>query len=254
MDFLPPGDPRPLHDDLWISFAPIWFFAPFLEELAASNQERLQSLRGVIACSSSSVITKRFASNQSDRELVSRLAAAEAQLIATCRRLEIPCIILRPTLVYGQAGPYGDQNFSRVLAIMRCIPFMFLPANTGLRQPIHARQLAALTFQLVRRFSASSWDIAQGGFVAVGGDAQLTYADMLRALQSSLPYSDPVRRCRFLLIPNRLFFFLAAPLSLLSFKFFEAVLRMGADLSGFTPVHQLLGEPPQPFPVDPLED
>jgi hypothetical protein len=35
-------------------------------------------------------------------------------------------------------------------------------------------------------------------------------------------------------------------------KAFEAVLRMGANLSGFTPAHQLLGREPQPFPVLPL--
>jgi hypothetical protein len=30
------------------------------------------------------------------------------------------------------------------------------------------------------------------------------------------------------------------------------VLRMGADLAGFTPAHQLLGESPQPFPLPDL--
>ena len=80
----PVGDSRCCHDSLWISFAPIWLLAPFLQQLAASHPERLHGLRGVIACSSSSVITKRFAANQSDRQYVSRLGAAEAQLSATC--------------------------------------------------------------------------------------------------------------------------------------------------------------------------
>jgi hypothetical protein len=53
-------------------------------------------------------------------------------------------------------------------------------------------------------------------------------------------------------IPNRVFFNLAAPKLLHSPKAFEAVLRMGANLAGFTPAHQLLGTDPQPFPVLPL--
>ena len=67
---------------VWISFAPIWLFASFLDVLAVQHPERLLGLRGVIACSSSSVITKCFASNRFDRRLVARLAFAEEQLLA----------------------------------------------------------------------------------------------------------------------------------------------------------------------------
>jgi hypothetical protein len=250
--FLPASDSRTCQDSLWISFAPIWLLAPFLHQVAASRPERLQGLRGVIACSSSSVITKRFAANQSDRQLVSRLGAAEAQLSATCKSLKIPCRILRPTLVYGQVGSYGDKNLSRLMAIMRRLPFLLLPAITGLRQPIHARQLAAVALQLARQLSASGWDPMQAECIAVGGDTELSYTDMLQTLQRSLPQSDPARRCRLLSIPNPLFFLLTAPLLLWSSKAFEAVLRMSADLSGFTPAHLLSPEPSQPFPVMPL--
>ena len=63
---------------------------------------------------------------------------------------------------------------------------------------------------------------------------------------------DRARRCRLLPLPPRLFLSLASPLLLLSPKRFEAVLRMGADLAGFTPAHRLLGASPEPFPVLPL--
>jgi hypothetical protein len=88
--------------------------------------------------------------------------------------------------------------------------------------------------------------------ITLGGDTTLTYAAMISALQEAQPATDPARRCRLLPIPNRLFFSLAAPLLLRSPKAFEAVLRMGANLSGFTPAHQLLGRELQPFPVLPL--
>ena len=235
----------------WISFGPIWLLAPFLEQLSITHPERLRGLRCVIACSSSSAITKRFAANRFDRELVARLTAAENQLIATCRYLELPCLILRPTLIYGRVGPYVDRNLSLLIGLMRRLPFLPLPAHTGLRQPIHASQLAAVALELMHQFALSRWDPQLPQCITLGGDIELSYAAMLRALQQSLP-DDSARSCRLLSVPTRLFYAAAAPLLLQSPKSFEAVLRMGSDLSGFTPAHQLLKTPLQSFPVFPL--
>lgn len=237
---------------IWISFAPIWLLAPFLTYLANCHPDRLVGLRGVIACSSSSVITKRFASNYFDRELVARLTNAEDQLVSTCRLLALPCRILRPTLIYGRVGPFLDQNLSRLITLMRRLPFLPLPAHTGLRQPIHASQLAAVVFEFVRQFKTSGWDSLLPQRITLGGDSELCYSSMLLSLQDSLPHTDPARRCRLLFLPSPLFYAAAAPLLLQSPKSFEAVLRMGADLSGFIPAHQLLKGKPQPFPLQPL--
>jgi hypothetical protein len=248
--FQPAGRPDALA--IWISFAPIWLLAPFLHHLATHHPERLQGLRGLIACSSSSVITKRFAVNRFDRDLVVRLTAAEDQLLATCRRLSVPCRVLRPTLIYGQVGAYGDRNLSRLLQQLRRLPLLALPAESGLRQPIHASQLAAVALHLAEQIAASGFDPSLPERIAVGGDTTLTYTEMICALQQAQTFRDPARRCRLLSIPNRLFYLLAAPLLLRSPKAFEAVLRMGANLSGFTPAHQLLGSKAQAFPVLPL--
>lgn len=237
---------------LWISFGPIWLLAPFLEQLAQQHPERLKDLCGVIACSSSSALTKRFAANDFDRALVARLISAEDQLLVTCRRLDVPCRILRPSLIYGQVGLYGDRNLSRLMALMRRLPLVLLPSHTGLRQPIHASQLAAVALQLAQQMLGPGLNPALPERIALGGDSQISYKAMLQALQQALPANDPARNCRICEIPNRLFFLLAAPLLLRSPKAFEAVLRIGADLAGFTPSHQLLDQPPQPFPVLPL--
>ena len=255
-DFGDPGSFRPGGEPgaraLWISFGPIWLLAPFLEQLALKHPQTLQGLRAVIACSSSSVITKRFAANNFDRELVARLSTAEDQLIATCLRLELPCRILQPTLIYGQVGPYVDRNLSRIVDLMRMLPLLPLPAQSGLRQPIHAGQLAAVVLALVSQFAVNGWGPQLTQRISLGGDEKLNYCEMLRALQKSLPHSDPARGCHLLSVPNRLFFAAAAPLLLSSPKAFEAVLRMSSDLSGFTPAHQLLKAKPQAFPVLPL--
>ena len=132
------------------------------------------------------------------------------------------------------------------------MPLLPLPAHTGLRQPIHASQLAAVALELVRQFTTSGWDPQLPQRTALGGDTELSYSAMLRTLQQSLPFEDPARKCRLLHIPTRLFQAAAAPLLLYSPKAFEAVLRISADLSGFTPVHQLLRTKPQEFPVFPL--
>jgi hypothetical protein len=151
-DFTNPAEFRPAGKPgapaLWISFGPIWLLAPFLEKLALEHPERLAGLRGLIACSSSSCITKRFAANRFDRELVERLSAAEEQLLATCRSLQVPCRILQPTLIYGQVVPYGARNLSRLLLLLQRLPCLPFPAETVLRQPIHASQLATVALHI----------------------------------------------------------------------------------------------------------
>lgn len=246
-NFHPAG--RSSDPSVWISFAPIWLLAPFLGHLAKHHPDRLQGLRGVIACSSSSAITKRFAFNSFDRHLVAKLISSEDQLLSSCRRLSIPCHVLRPTMIYGQVGAYSDKNLSLILQQLRRLPVLPLPADSGLRQPIHANQLALVALHLSKQLIRDDWEPSLPERIAVGGDTTLTYTQMIRALQQALHPADPARRCHLVSIPNQLFFLLSTPLLLRSPKAFEAVLRMGANLSDFTPAHQLLGSDAQPFPV-----
>jgi len=164
----------------------------------------------------------------------------------------VSCRILQPTFIYGQVGPYGDRNLSRLLQLVRRIPCFPLPSETGLRQPIHASQLAAVALHSAEQLRRSGCGSSLPQRITLGGDTTLSYASMISALQHAQPVGDPARRCSLLPIPNRLFFSLSAPLLLRSPKAFEALLRMGANLSGFTPAHQLLGREPQLFPVLPL--
>ena len=134
-DFRDPAAFRPAGEAgstaIWISFGPIWLLAPFLEQLARVHPERLAGLRGLIACSSSSVLTKRYAANGFDRQLVGSLTSAEEQLLSTCRHLQVSCRILQPTLIYGQVGPYSDRNLSRLLQLLLKHPLQLrLPTDT----------------------------------------------------------------------------------------------------------------------------
>lgn len=256
VDFNSPHSFHPAGDyatpSIWISFAPIWLFGPFLEHLVLNDPQRIRHLSGVIACSSSSVLTKRYAYNSYDRELASCLSNAEDQLLSSCRALSVHCQILRPSIIYGQVGKYDDRNLSRLLQVVRKVPVLPVPKYSGLRQPIHASQLAAAALRFVSQIdSGRDFDLPER--IALGGDTNLSYISMIRCLQQAQPDADPARRCHLIPIPNRLFFLLAAPLLLLSPKLFEAVLRISSNLSGFTPVHQLLGSSPHSFPVLPLD-
>jgi hypothetical protein len=241
---------------LLVSFAPIWLLAPFLAALhdSLTSQGRRLPMAAVVACSSSSVITKRFAANREDRRLVERLRHAEDSLETSCADASIPCRILRPTLIYGQAGDRGDQNLSRLLQMMRRLPLLPLPAATGQRQPIHVRQLASAALHLADEAVMDSGE-ATSRRLALGGDETLTYTTMLQRLRQAARQHDPQDRagsCHLLPVPTALFHLLTAPLLPISAKGFEAILRMEASLAGFTPVHTILGIEPEAFPVHPL--
>ena len=115
-----------------------------------------------------------------------------------------------------------------------------------------ARRRAALVPLI--EVEAFAWGIGQASAAEIDrcGIRVATERAMLRALQQLLPPGDPARRCRLLPLPSRLFHAAAAPLLLHSPKAFEAVLRIGADLAGFTPSHCLLDASPQLFPVLPV--
>ncbi|QNI50235.1 hypothetical protein SynRS9915_00513 [Synechococcus sp. RS9915] len=256
-DFTNPSSFVPLGDSarpsIWINFAPIWLFAPFVDHLVTASSSGLSGLKGLISCSSSSVISKRFAFNRFDRDLASSLCGAEDRLLSACQRHDLPCKILRPAMIYGKVGEIKDRNLSLLLRQLRNFPVLLLPDESGLRQPIHASQLASVVLHLAQQLVMTGWDSSQADRISIGGDLIITYSEMISAIQMAQPPRDAARNCHLVHIPNRFFFLLAAPLLLFSPKAFESVLRMGANLCGFTPAYELLGIEPQPFPLLPLD-
>ena len=241
-----------LNSSFLISFAPIWVLAPFLTKLSINKPEKLKNIKGVIACSSSSLITKRFSTNKFDKSLVMNLEESENTILSVCKSLKIPCKILRPTLIYGQAGKFKDKNLSKIIKLMRFSLFLPIPSDTGFRQPIHSTQLAEVTLHLISQINTSSKSWEDQKYINLGGDDQIRYRDMLISLQKALPPLDKAKRCYLISIPNRFFLFLASPLLLFSPKMFAAIERISTNLSGFTPSHKLLGLKPKKFPLRPF--
>ncbi len=117
------------------ALSPIWLLPEALPALSAAGMQRL------VAFSSTSVFTKAASPEASERLVANRLAQAEAAVIAFCEANSVTWTILRPTLIYEEGR---DGNVSRLAGLIR--RFGALPIfgrGTGLRQPVHARDLAA---------------------------------------------------------------------------------------------------------------
>jgi nucleoside-diphosphate-sugar epimerase len=114
-----------------VSLMPLWLLAPLLPRLVEGGMTRL------VAFSSTSRFTKQASAEPAEREVAQNLAEAEAAVMAS----PAAWTILRPTLIYAEGQ---DGNVSRLAGIARRFGVLPLAGEgKGLRQPVHAQDLAA---------------------------------------------------------------------------------------------------------------
>jgi uncharacterized protein YbjT (DUF2867 family) len=116
------------------SLSPIWLLPAALPALKANGMTRL------VAFSSTSRFTKQTSDVPEERAVAASLAEAEAELERFCAEQGVAWTILRPTLIYDEGR---DGNVSRLAGLIR--RFGVLPLSgggEGLRQPVHAQDLA----------------------------------------------------------------------------------------------------------------
>ncbi|MFM8415206.1 MAG: NAD-dependent epimerase/dehydratase family protein [Planctomycetota bacterium] len=140
-----PGDPpavaSPLPD--WIALCPIWTVAAHLPWLESLGVQRL------VALSSMSVATKTGSPDAQERRLAGRLAAAEEGLLDWADSSGVGLTILRPTMIYDGLH---DRNVAAIAAcVRRCGWFPLCGAAEGLRQPVHAGDVAAACVAALKR-------------------------------------------------------------------------------------------------------
>ena len=234
-------------DFIIISFAPIWHLADFLNDLFYHKKAKLKNLKGIIACSSTSALTKRFESNAFDKNLVKKLLRSEKKIISIAEKLYINCQIIRPTMIYGSFKEIQDKNISRILYIMRHLKIVFLPSNSGFRQPIHAYQLAEVVYLLMLK-SLEAKNKVNNNLINLGGDVILNYYEIIESLKNSLGKNDAARKCIILKIPNRVFLIFILPVMIFSPKLFAALSRICSNLSGFEKACEITGNKPRSFP------
>jgi nucleoside-diphosphate-sugar epimerase len=136
----------------------------------------------VIAFSSTSAETKRASDDPHEVALAQRLVAAEQALLDWSSQVNAHATVLRPTLIYG-AGL--DRNLTRVAQLAQRWGVLLLPRGaTGLRQPVHAADLADAAWSAAQRtLPRSRYDLP-------GGET-LSYHDMVKRVLACL---EPPRR------------------------------------------------------------
>jgi nucleoside-diphosphate-sugar epimerase len=129
----------------------------------------------VIAIGSRSIDTKKDSADASERDVAARLAHAEASLDRSGARITV----LRPTLIYGAAL---DRSLTPIVAFARrWRVFPYVAGATGLRQPVHAGDLASACVALMETMPPRrAYD--------VGGGERIAFSEMLRRVRASLPF------------------------------------------------------------------
>jgi len=145
--------------------APVGLLATALPFLSGA------SLARVVAFTSTSIVTKMDSEILAERESVWLWAEAEQQLITACERLGVGWTVLRPTIIYDEGR---DANITRLSRIIERLGFMPLAGSgSGLRQPVHAEDLA------IGALAAAASSMAVNKIYAIPGRDTITYREMV---------------------------------------------------------------------------
>lgn len=156
----------------WLCLAPVWVLPDYFDLLQAHGAKR------VVVLSSTSVFAKLDSDDRHEQATAQRLAQAEAQISAWACGHAVQWVILRPTLIYGGGQ---DKNISEIARIIRRFGFFpVLGRATGLRQPIHAADVASACVAALQRPAA-----ANQAYNISGGET-LPYCNMVARVFEAL--------------------------------------------------------------------
>ena len=166
----------------WLCVAPLWVLPDYLDFLEACGARRIVTL------SSTSLFTKDASSDRAERATARRLAQAEDRLRTWAEDKGLDWVILRPTLIYGRGR---DRNVCEIARFIRRFGFfpLFGPAR-GLRQPVHAEDLAAACL------AAVDAPVAANRAYNISGGEKLCYREMIARIFVTMN-----RRPRLLTVP-----------------------------------------------------
>ena len=159
--------------DTGISLGPLDAFAVWLQRYPATTLGR------VIALSSMSVESKRESIDPHERALAERLRVAETAVMGIAAERGIPCTLFRPTLIYGAGTDRSLAPIARFARRWRLLPVPI--GASGLRQPVHARDLANACA------AALGNPATFGKTYALGGGERLRFDAMLMRLRDAVP-------------------------------------------------------------------
>jgi nucleoside-diphosphate-sugar epimerase len=152
----------------WIYLAPVWTLLNHLDLLDKFEAKRL------VVVSSSSRFSKKDSKDNNDIALVERLTKAEEKIKAWALQAKVEWIILQPTLIYD---PGKDKNISEIINFINRFGFFpLLGQANGLRQPIHASDVAEACYQALEADS-----VKNTSYTIAGGET-LTYRKMVEKI------------------------------------------------------------------------
>jgi len=131
----------------------------------------------IIATSSMSVVTKQTSAQADEQAVVRRLQRGEQGIAAQAARLGMAWTVLRPTLIYG-AGI--DRSLTPIVQRARRLRVFPIPMTHGLRQPVHADDIAQAVMAVL------AGDAASGQVLEIGGGERLDYQQMFQRVHASL--------------------------------------------------------------------
>jgi len=154
--------------DILIHTPPIWLLPDALPAIAAAG------IRRAVVFGSASVFGKRDSLNATEQSVVDSLARAEDKVSAAAVEQGLDLTVLRPTMTYGMGLDINITRMARMIRRLHVVP-VYNPAS-GLRQPVHARDLAEAAL--------AAWDnpATFGKAYNLGGGEQLSYRVMVQRL------------------------------------------------------------------------
>ncbi len=191
-----------------------------LDHFAAWYARMPLSAPRVVAFGSTSIEVKRGSADADERELAERLREAERVLFEAASARGAAATVLRPTLIYG-AG--RDRNLNRIAQVARRFGRVVLPRDAiGLRQPVHAHDLADAAFDCIEA------EASYGRPYALPGGETLAYREMVARVLAVL---EPAPRLHEVPSPVFNIVLAAAHAAGFALDFNEAaVARMRSDL------------------------
>lgn len=170
----------------WIWLAPIKTLPQYLPLLHQAGARR------IVAASTTSRFTKKESSSVEERKFVSEIIAGEDALIEWAQTNGAGWTILRPTLIYGLGL---DKNIGVIARfIHRFHFFTTLGKASGLRQPIHARDVATACNLAIQRSEPANHAYS------ISGAEILSYREMVERIFHTMGIKP-----RFLSIPLWMF-------------------------------------------------
>ena len=146
--------------------------------LASDLLRRDPAIRRVVCISTSSIYHKADSADTRERAMIRSIIANEQVIREHCLRQAAGLVLLRPTLIYGCGL---DENITWLARWIRRWRFVPLAGRaSGLRQPLHAGDLAVLAVRAL----ASAADAGLESPVA-GGET-LSYREMVRRVFTAL--------------------------------------------------------------------